>query len=316
MAAINGVKKSAVVKKQKGKYGGGIIAITAVISVLLTVLAVALFWKLYYETKVKDTVILELQQGQYQAYKATRDISSGEYIDGAIEVVTVPSSLVTPNALSSGSDTSVLRASGNIAANTIITTQNTYDPEMQDAMLSSSRIVQIDYLKTPGADVGDYIDIRLKVYKDNDMDTYRDDRVCSKKEILSKDENGNIELMLSESEILNINSAVIEATNPDQDGSVYVTKYIDPANQPKAPVNYDGKGVSYTADELREAQNKLKENQDANKKAEDLKNDTDSVVEPVESGTPESVAPDASMSTSGSEVNDSQVPNTEGNEGD
>lgn len=261
MPAINGVKKSSVVKKQSSKHGKGVVAISIIVTLLLTVLSVALFWKFYYEDTARDQFLMESQQGQRQVYKATRDITSGEYVDGAVELVAVPSYLIVTNSLNSGESLSQLKASGNIAANSIITVNNTYDPEMQDPILSTSRIVQIGYIETPGIEVGDFIDVRLKVSVGNKLETFRDDIVCSKKEVLSKDEAGNIQLMLSESEILNLNSAVIEAANQEQQAMIHVAKYLDPANQPKAIVNYDGKGIKYAEKELLEAQDVLRKNQ-------------------------------------------------------
>lgn len=261
MAAINGVKKSSVVKKAKGKDSGKgkkVIVITVLISILLTLLTVAVAWKFEIEDRMYDKFLVESKAGQSQALRALRDIAPGESIDGAVETVEVPGNLVISNALPSNVDTANLRASGTIVANALITNNNTYNPITQDIVLATSRQVDVDYLETPGINEGDYVDIRLKVYRDNSSDTYKDEIVCAKKEILYKDMQGSIELMLSESEILNLNSAVVEAVDQTHTAKLYVTKYVDPANQPKAQVTYTGKGIQYTQEELAEAQNRLK----------------------------------------------------------
>lgn len=259
MAAINGVKKSSVVKKAKGKNSGKkVITITVLISVLATLLTVAIAWKFEIEDRMYDKFLVESKAGQSQALRALRDIAPGESIDGAVEVVEVPGNLVISNALPINVDTNNLRASGTIVSNAIITTNNIYDPMTQDIVLATSRQVDVDYLETPGVNEGDYVDIRLKVYQDNSSETYKDEIVCAKKEILYKNEQGSIELMLSESEILNLNSAVVEAVDQTHTAKLYVTKYVDPANQPKAQVTYTGKGIQYTQDEILEAQNRLK----------------------------------------------------------
>lgn len=254
MAAINGVKKSAVVKKGAGKRKAVIFA--SAVSVLVTLLIAVTAWKFVWEGKVYDRFLLEAGEGSARAYKALRDIAPGEGIDELVAVTDVPGNLAVSNALTVGTDLSGLKASGSIAMNAIITNENTYDPEMQDVKLNTSREIEIDYLKTPGIEEGDYVDIRLRKY--GAAEGYRDEIVCSKKEIFYKDEAGNIRLMLSESELLNINGAVME-TAYGQLAEIYVTKYVDPANQSKASVTYTGKGIAYTEAEIKEAQQKLRE---------------------------------------------------------
>lgn len=264
MAAINGVKKSSVVKKKKsGKFGALAVVMTVLITLLLTLLAVVAFWKYYYQEKVTNQVIVQMEAGQQKAYKAIREIESGEYLDGAVEEVVIPSSIKSSELIPLGTDLSLLKASGNIAPNSLITVRNSYDPELQNPILEKTRIYWIDYLDTPGVEVGDFIDIRIKTYKEGDENSYQDSIVASKIEILSKNERGDIQIRLSESDLLNLNSAVIEAAgrrvgDDKIEGEIYVGKYVDPANQPKAAVTYNGKGISYTQEELREAQEILR----------------------------------------------------------
>lgn len=259
MPAVNGVKKSAVSKAQKGKVGILVPVLTAIISILLTVLAVALFWKYSYADTYKAQILAGNQPSGYTLYKASRDISSGEYIDGAIEQFLAPDGLATSDLIPVNSDISRLRASGNIAANTIITERNTYDPKLENPVLEHTRIYSVDYLDTDGAVEGDFIDIRIKLYNSGDATSYSDYVVASKLQILSK--NGStVELALSEGDMLNLNSAVIQAAGSkgESRGEIYTGKYVDPANQEKAAITYEGKGIQYTQQELMEAQNKLK----------------------------------------------------------
>lgn len=256
MSAINGVKKSAVVKKQGVHKKGVSIAVASTISVLATTLVIASAWKLHFEEQYRDSLIVESSMvGQSVAYRAIRDISPGESISDAIEQVDVPGYLTVGNAIKSSDDIGNLRASGIIVANSIITTDNCFNPETQDVTLASSRQIQISGLDTPGVNSGDYIDIRLK--QSNNGEVIKDDVVCSKKLVISKDANGNIGIMTSEAELLNLNSALAE-TSLSENGiytELYTVKYVDPANQPKSEVTYIGNGKNLIGSELIELQN-------------------------------------------------------------
>lgn len=263
LTKVNSKKKNKEVKK---------ISIWITVAIAVGCLFVeGIFIFALWELKLKDdfytSVINENKDIGNEVYVATRDIASGEIIDGSVEYRTVPSYLVTSDSVVS--DTGELRASRDIVANTIITNTNTYNPKLEDVVIDTSRQVVIDYLETPGINQGDYIDIRLKVFSGDDLSTYDDKIVASKKCLISKDDNGSIELILSEADILNLNSAVVEAAGvADKNSSshsksnrtavLYVTKYVDPANQPKADVTYSGKGRDYTQKEIQESQTKLK----------------------------------------------------------
>lgn len=261
MPAVNGVKKVTVSGTQKGKVGILVPILTAIIAILLTAIGFISFWKFYYEENYRDQIILEQSAGMHQAYVASRDISSGEYLDGALTLVTIPSSLVTTDLISTSESLSDLKASRDIAANTLVSTKNSYNPKMQNPILEKTRTYTINYLSTPGIQTGDFIDIRLKLYRNNNEATYSDTIVCSKLEIINKDDSGTIQLQLSESDILNLNSAIIQAADTDDGkrGEIYVGKYVDPANQEKATITYQGKGVNYTDEELAEAQQRLQD---------------------------------------------------------
>lgn len=271
MPAVNGVKKVTVSGTQKGKVGILVPILTAIIAILLTAIGFISFWKFYYEENYRDQIILEQSAGMHQAYVATRDIFSGEYLDGALQLVTIPSSLVSADLISTSANLSELKASRDITANTLVSTKNSFNPKTQNPILEKTRTYTINYLQTPGIQTGDFIDIRLKLYKTNDEATYSDTIVCSKLEVINKDESGVIQLQLSESDLLNLNSAIIEAADTDDEkhGEIYVGKYVDPANQEKATVTYQGKGVTYTEDELEEAQRKLLEQMNGDSDEED-----------------------------------------------
>lgn len=264
MPAINGLKKSPM-KNSKNKKGIGaaLVVLLVIVSILGTLACVVAFWKLSYEQTVYDRFIVESKTGQMSAYKATRDILSGENIQGAIEVVTVPSTLTVSNMLSIDASTVDLRASGNIMANQLITTSNTYDPEKQDVTIGSTKQYKVSnkIIDTSSVNQGDFIDIRIRVYEVKDSNTYKDYVVCAKKEVLVKDANGAIEIKLNGSEILNLNNAIVESQTTDKEtaAELYITKYVDPANQPKAEVTYVGKGSSYIEPERRETGEVLSE---------------------------------------------------------
>lgn len=261
MPAINGVKNSPVVKNKQGKVSVLAVVLSVVVSILITAAGFLVFWNFYYQENFTNQVIVQLESGETKAYRAVRDIAAGEYLDGAVEEVVVPSTLISSDLLLASDSLANLKASGAIAANSLITEKNSFDPELQNPVLESTRIYTVDYIDTPGVEVGEFIDIHLKVYSDEGgVESYQDNIVCSKVEILSKNESGVLQMRLSEADILNLNSAVIEATSKDVHGEIYVGKYVSPATQHKAPVTYDGKGIEYTYQELLEAQNQLKGN--------------------------------------------------------
>ena len=268
MGAINGVKKSSVVKKTSSASKSStntiiiVVLFTMVISMLLAVLGIILFWKYHYQAVYTNDVVMNIQAGQIRVYKATRDISAGEYIEGAVELVTIPPSIINDSLLGGSDNISNLKASGNILADSLITNVNTFDPKLQTTITNSTREYTIDYLKTPGVVAGDFIDIRIKTWISGDEKSYKDSVVASKIEILSKDDNGVIRIRLNEAELLNLNSAVIEVAggteNRVKSGEIYVGKYTNPATQTKAAMTYDGKGITYTQEELLKAQEALR----------------------------------------------------------
>ena len=260
MPAINGVRNSAVVKNKKGKTSVLAVVFGVIIAILLTAAAFLIFWNFYYQEEFTNQVIAQMEAGEQKAYRAVRDIVSGEYLDGAVEEVVVPSNLISSDLLTVGADISGLKASGNISANSLITEVNSYNPIYETPVIDSTRQYVIDYIETPGISAGDYMDIRLKVFtEDGGVSSYKDYIVISKVEVIDKNESGELTLNLTESEILNLNSAVIQAASQDTEGQIYTGKYVSPATQAKHIVTYDGAGAEYTEEELREAQEILRQ---------------------------------------------------------
>ena len=260
MPAINGVRNSAVVKNKKGKTSVLAVVFGVIIAILLTAAAFLIFWNFYYQEEFTNQVIVQMEAGEQKAYRAVRDIVSGEYLDGAVEEVVVPSNLISSDLLTVGADISGLKASGNISANSLITEVNSYNPIYETPVIDSTRQYVIDYIDTPGISAGDYMDIRLKVFtEDGGVSSYKDYIVISKVEVIDKNESGELTLNLTESEILNLNSAVIQAASQDTEGQIYTGKYVSPATQAKHIVTYDGAGAEYTEEELREAQEILRQ---------------------------------------------------------
>lgn len=263
MPAINGVRNSAVVKNKKGKTSVLAVVFGVIIAILLTAAAFLIFWNFYYQEEFTNQVIVQMEAGEQKAYRAVRDIVSGEYLDGAVEEVVVPSNLISSDLLTAGADISGLKASGNISANSLITEVNSYNPIYETPVIDSTRQYVIDYIETPGISAGDYMDIRLKVFtEDGGVSSYNDYIVISKVEVIDKNESGELTLNLTESEILNLNSAVIQAASQDTEGQIYTGKYVSPATQAKHIVTYDGAGAEYTEEELREAQEILRQQMD------------------------------------------------------
>jgi hypothetical protein len=267
MGAIKGVKRSNVVATKRKTPVGVFIALFVVIALIVEACAWLVAWEYYFKEREYNKFQIEAKQGEYIILSAISDLNQGDPLAGNVERKAISGNLLTSNALPVAASLSDLRASVPIKANEIITYSNSYDPVLADVVIDSTRTVRLDFLATPGIEVGDYIDIRIKAFFEGEDTLYKDNIVCSKKAVLFKSEEGDeIELMLTEADILNLNSAVVEVSNADIDiqnigkmAQIYVTKYVNPSEQPKAVVNYDGSGITYTAEELEEAQNKLRE---------------------------------------------------------
>lgn len=269
MPAINGVKKSPVKDKKGGNGTSVVVLILAVVVAIIGTLTVTTaYWKFGAQEQMYSQILQESEVGKTKAYKASRDIASGESMVGAVEIVNVPGNLVVSNMLSADANLTDLKASGNIMANEIITKSNTYDPAKQDVTIGSTKQYKVSsqIIDTSAVNAGDFVDIRLKIYQQGNADSYTDYVVCSKKEVLTKDANGSIEVKLNGSEILNLNNAIVEAQGREKEKSaeLYLTKYVDPANQPKAEVTYSGKGSSYIEPERQETQEVLSEMNNGN----------------------------------------------------
>lgn len=263
MGAIKQINaKTHATKKEKPTMKVWVVIVVMVLLIAIEALGFVLFWQYYYKDVAYTDFLIAEQAGQAQVYKASHDIQPGEAIDGSVELVTIPAGLIVSDGLNSSSELGALRANRFIPANSIVTSENTYDPQVDTVVDDTTRTRRIDYIETPGIEQGDFIDIRLSVYLE-DSTTHKEYVVCSKKEVLYKDDAGNIELNLSEQDMANLNGAVIDSVDANQNANIYVVKYVEPGTQPKAIVNYEGGTVAYTEEQMEAYREALKEQNEA-----------------------------------------------------
>ncbi|WXR61389.1 hypothetical protein WG909_13955 [Peptostreptococcaceae bacterium AGR-M142] len=168
----------------------------------------------------------------------------------------------------------------NIPKNTVILNDFFKTAYLDQDILQSSRLVEIDYLDLSYSNLnkGDFIDIRIEEKPDTKNDDivntngYNNSIVLSKKKILEFDEDRMI-LKLNEEEIQNLGCAVYQMAN--YSSYIYFTKYVNPQTQDKAKITYQGSdqlkaiiekdrlAVKKSEDELRK---RLKEIEEENKK--------------------------------------------------
>lgn len=168
----------------------------------------------------------------------------------------------------------------NIPKNTVILNDFFKTAYLDQDILQSSRLVEIDYLDLSYSNLnkGDYIDIRIEEKPDAKNDEivntngYNNSIVLSKKKILEFDEKKMI-LKLNEEEIQNLGCAVYQMAN--YSSYIYFTKYVNPQTQDKAKITYQGSNqlkaiiekdrlaVKKSEDELRK---RLKDIEEENKK--------------------------------------------------
>lgn len=263
MAAIKGVAKASVVKKSKEENSVGVIAlvIAIVASILVTSTAFILIWQFKVKDEYAEEIRSSVVEGMAEVVVVTRDLNSGESLEGNIKTVSIPTYMLTNNMLSPQSvDVYNSEISRFIPNNSILTSNDIYDPDLEDVVLNSSRWVLIDFLPIYGVSEGQFIDIRIKSNNIRGDRGVVDEIVISKKLIRQLSPDGrSMQLVLSEAEIQNLNSAVVEAaTDVNQAYQLYMTTYVDPANQSKAKVTYIGKGIAYSEKELDEARAQLK----------------------------------------------------------
>jgi hypothetical protein len=186
----------------------------------------------------------------------------GDSLVGSLNTVLIPAHLVNSSMLGlSAIDMNAHRVSRFIPANTIITREDIYNPVLLDVVVASSRWVTIDYLPMDGIREGMFVDIRIKSTSIFGEHGIMDDIVVSKKLVHELTDDGrSMRMILSESEMQNLNTAVMMVAS-DALGTyrLHMTVYVDPANQPRATVTFQGGGFEYTAAELAEAQQILRD---------------------------------------------------------
>lgn len=122
---------------------------------------------------------------------------------------------------------------------TLLTKSMLIDPNLDETVIDSSRVLEINYVvNNQNLKEGDFIDIRLKKYSEEDPLNCHDYIVVTKKKVLQND-GSSIYLKLNEDEIQKLGIAAVDAVAKDDlEGELYSTVYVDPYNQEKAVVNY------------------------------------------------------------------------------
>lgn len=248
------------------------IAIVAILPLIIVVYYV----RVYMTPEIEQNAIERYKQEGRQIYVVTLDILPGESLIGKTKKIGIPEYLYNSNILTDVNIDTYIAAQP-MAPNSMLTKYNTYDPQMHDQVLETSRDLEIDFIDLYNINAGDYVDIRIKKIIDGDIYTYNDAIVNSKKHVKAVDLNTNkITLMFSEGELQNLNSATFEAAaTEDESATIYATRYVNPATQKKAEITYTGAGFDLTKEEVEEARQKLAQ------RLKDNKNDTQDNV-PIE----------------------------------
>lgn len=120
--------------------------------------------------------------------------------------------------------------------------------DLDESVDNTSRLIAVNYV-TIDTDVqeGDYLDIRLKKYGNEDGLVYEDSVVLSKKKVYAIS-GQEITLNLSEKEQLALGVAAVDATQYTAEGdgktaTLYSTRYVN-ASQEKAVATYENARLS------------------------------------------------------------------------
>lgn len=254
MPAINpsksgGTKAKPGAKPAKAGKKSGVGAGTVVIAMICAALMTATGLVGYYtfvlqpnQTAVSDESGSVASGELKTVYVAAMDLNPGDMVSGAVKEVQVPGSLVVADTAVPGFDINSYRVSRKVSGGSVLRMTDIYNPEFDKVVKDTSREVTISFLTMRNVNPDDFIDIRLKTYLPNNGDMYDDDVVVSKARVVDISDAG-VTMVLTEADIVNLNNAYAETNNGELKCELYVTKYVDPANQPIAPVTYTGAGT-------------------------------------------------------------------------
>lgn len=206
---------------------------------------------------VRNSTIEEIKGNAKKVYIATKDIKQGEEFTGAIQEIGCPDYLIPGDVISVEVGLNGKVAAEDISKASIITKCNSYDPNIQDTIVESSRDIIVRVLDNTKIKDGDYIDIRVKTHKNAENSEYEDRVVVAKKKARMVGEE--LHLVLTENELLNFNDAIVLCANEKDsiEAELYTTTYVKPNTQEKSKVDYKGKGVKLSVNEIDEATKKL-----------------------------------------------------------
>lgn len=230
---------------KKSGVGAGTVVIAMVCSALMTATGLVGYYTFVLQPNQAAATdeTGSVASGELQTvYVASADLNPGDMVSSAVKEVQVPGSLVVADTAVPGFDINSYRVSRKVSGGSILRMTDIYNPEMDKVVKDTSREVTISFLTMRNVNPDDFIDIRLKTYLPNNGDMYDDDVVVSKARVVDISDAG-VTMVLTEADIVNLNNAYAQTNNGELKCELYVTKYVDPANQPLAPVTYTGAGT-------------------------------------------------------------------------
>jgi len=212
-------------RKVRNSYLFGILTML-LISIIIGVIVFLLVIKPEMDAKKAEEQIIYVE-----ACRLTTDVNSGDEISAAVvQTVTVPQTeaptdYITMIDLTEGTKI----AKVDLTMGTVLSEGLIVNDESE--LDNSLRLIEYNMLTLPIAiNIGDYIDIRLTFPNGQDL------IVVSKKEVQDIRDN-TVSLNLTESEILMMNSAIVEAYIMPS-SNLYVVQYSDPGMQTAAIPTY------------------------------------------------------------------------------
>lgn len=165
-----------------------------------------------------------------KVYQLKTNVKSGEEITlSMLETIEMAIDTVPTNAIKSLNGDSATIAKVDLAKGTILASSLIAEDEQE--LNNSLRYVEYNMITIPTTlDIGDYIDIRLKLPNSQDL------IVVSRKQIETL-YGQTVGLNLTEEEILLLNSAIVEAYIMSA-SELYMAKYVEPGLQTAAILTY------------------------------------------------------------------------------